>query len=104
MPMNVRTGYVLIARGLTAGLRVVRGAVRAAVRALAGDARGALAEAAGGLIAPAAQVYGAARLLVADALDAAQPLAEAGELQMPRAAFAPQGAQAGRRNGVAGRS
>ena len=53
---NILTGYFLSAGGLTAGLRVVRGAVRGAGRALAGDPRGALAEAAGGLVAPAVQV------------------------------------------------
>ena len=62
--MTILTGYFLSAGGLTAGLRVVRGAVRGAGRALAGDARGALAEAAGGLIAPAAQVSREARLLI----------------------------------------
>ena len=77
--MNILTGYLLVTGGLTGGLRVVRGVVRGAGRALAGDARGALAEAAGGLIAPGAQVSREARLLVTDALEAAQALTDGGE-------------------------
>jgi hypothetical protein len=100
--MNILTGYLLVAGGLTAGLRVVRGVVRGACRALAGDARGALAEAAGGLIASAVGAYREAGLLVTDALDAAQALTDGGEPEAPTA-FPPLGARAGRRNGVAGR-
>src|SRR5262245_10173708 len=55
--MNILTGYLVIAGGLTAGLRVVRGVVRGTARALAGDHRGALAEAAGGRVAPAVEAY-----------------------------------------------
>jgi hypothetical protein len=68
---------------------------------LAGDARGALAEAAGSLVAPAVEAYREAGLLVTDALDAAQALTD-GEPHMPFA-FRPQAAWAGRRNGVVGR-
>ena len=98
---NILTGYFLIAGGLTAGLRVVRGAVRGAGRALAGDARGALAEAAGGLIAPGAQVSREARLLVADALEAAEALTDGADQEAP-AAFTPRTAWAGRRYAVPG--
>jgi hypothetical protein len=97
--MTILTGYFLIAGGLTAGLRAARGVVRGTGRALAGDPRGALAEAAGGLIAPAAQVYREARLLVADALEAAEALSDGGGQESP-AAFIPAGAWARRRHGV----
>ena len=97
--MNILTGYLLVTGGLTAGLRVVRGVARGAGRALAGDARGALAEAAGGLIAPAAQVCREARLLTADALEAAEALAYGAEQEAP-AAFTTQNAWAGGRHGV----
>jgi hypothetical protein len=80
--MTILTGYFLSAGGLSAGLRVTRGLVRGTGRALAGDPRGALAEAAGGLIAPAVQVYREAGLLIADALSAAGGLL-AGEVQSP---------------------
>ena len=99
---NILTGYFLSAGGLSAGLRVTRGLVRSAGRALAGDPRGALAEAAGGLIAPAVQVYREASLLIADALEAAQALTDGGEREAP-AAFTPRNAWSGRRNGVPGR-
>ena len=99
--MNILTGYLVIAGGLTAGLRVVRGVVRGTARALTGDARGALAEAAGGLVAPAVEAYREAGLLVTDALDAAQALTDGGDLET--AAFPPRGAWAGRCNGVARR-
>ena len=79
---NILTGYFLSAGGLSAGLRVTRGLVRSTGRALAGDPRGALAEAAGGLVAPAVQVYREAGLLIADALSAAGGLL-AGEVQSP---------------------
>ena len=99
--MTILTGYFLSAGGLTAGLRVTRGLVRSAGRALAGDPRGALAEAAGGLVAPAVQVYREAGLLIADALEAAEALTDGADQEAP-AAFTPQNAWAGRRNGVPG--
>ena len=61
----------------------------------------ALGEAAGGLIARAAQVYGEARRLIADALEAAQALTDGGD-QEPPAAFTPRNAWVGRRNRVPG--
>ena len=100
--MTILTGYFLSAGGLTAGLRVTRGLVRGTGRALAGDPRGALAEAAGGLIAPAAQVSREARLLVADALEAAEALTDGGDQEAP-AAFTPRNAWSGRRYGAPGR-
>jgi hypothetical protein len=96
---DILTGYLLVTGGLTGGLRVVRGVVRGASRALAGDARGALAEAAGGLLAPAVGVYREAGLLIADALEAAEALTAGGGREAP-AAFTPRNAWAGRRDGV----
>jgi hypothetical protein len=98
---DILTGYFLSAGGLTAGLRAARGVVRGIGRALAGDPRGALAEAAGGLIAPAAQVSREARLLIADALEAAEALTDGGDQEAP-AAFTTRNAWAGRRYGAPG--
>ncbi len=51
--IGVLSTYLAVAGGIAAGAQVGRGITRGAFRLLQGDPRGALAEAAGGLAAPA---------------------------------------------------
>ncbi len=51
--IGVLTTYLAVAGGIAAGAQVGRGITRGVFRLLHGDPRGALAEAAGGLAAPA---------------------------------------------------
>ncbi len=51
--IGVLSTYVAVAGGIAAGAQVGRGITRGVFRLLQGDPRGALAEAAGGLAAPA---------------------------------------------------
>ncbi len=51
--IGVLTTYLAVAGGIAAGAQVGRGITRGVLRLLHGDPRGALAEAAGGLAAPA---------------------------------------------------
>src|SRR5262245_34159721 len=67
-------GYLAVAGTLSAGLQVARGVVRGTGCLLAGDPRGALAQVAGGLLAPARQVYAEAGRLALDVFVAAPAL------------------------------
>jgi hypothetical protein len=49
--------YLVVTGGVSAGLQVTRGLVRASGRLLQGEPRAALGEALGGLAAPALRVY-----------------------------------------------
>jgi hypothetical protein len=55
--MSFLTAYVVVAGTFTAGVQVARGVVRGAGKLIAGDTRGALAEAAAGAVAPVMSVY-----------------------------------------------
>jgi hypothetical protein len=66
--------YLAVTGGLSAGMQVSRGLVRAAGRLLEGEPRAALAEAVGGVLAPAQRVVGEAICLGIEAWAAAQAL------------------------------
>jgi hypothetical protein len=72
--MHFFVAYLTVTGGLAAGLQVSRGLVRAAGRLLEGEPRAALAEALGGVVAPAQRVVGEAICLGIDAWAAAQTL------------------------------
>jgi hypothetical protein len=63
--------YLVVTGGVSAGLQVTRGLVRASGRLLHGQPRAALGEALGGLAAPALRVYTEAVRLGGDVWDAA---------------------------------
>jgi hypothetical protein len=73
--------YLAIAGGVSAGLQVTRGVVRGAGRLIAGDPLGALAEVAGGLAAPACQVYREGAKLAIDVFNAAQAIVDGSDAQ-----------------------
>jgi len=50
--MGLLATYAALVGGFTAGVQMVRGFVRGAAKLIEGDVRGALAEAAGGFLAP----------------------------------------------------
>ncbi len=63
--------YLVVTGGVSAGLQVTRGLVRATGQLLQGQPRAALGEALGGLAAPALRVYTEAARLGSDVWDAA---------------------------------
>jgi hypothetical protein len=67
---------MMLVGAFTAGVQVVRGVVRAGGLLVAGDPRGALAQAAGGLAAPLVSAYTQLCRLGEDACHAAHALAE----------------------------
>jgi hypothetical protein len=77
--MHVFAVYLAVTGGLSAGMQVSRGLVRAAERLFEGEPRAALAEAVGGVLAPAQRVVGEAICLGLDAWAAAQALTGSGE-------------------------
>lgn len=96
--MHFFAAYLMVVGGFSAGLQVTRSVVRGAGRMLAGDPRGALFEAAAGVVAPVAQVYREVGKLTFDVMVAAQALTDdAPDPDM----LAPEAAWTHRRNGVA---
>jgi hypothetical protein len=92
--MQILAAYLVVAGGISASLQVARGMVRGTGRLLAGDPRGALGEVAGGLLAPAAQVYKEVGKRTIDVIVAAQALTNDTEEPTPEGVWAQQ------RNGV----
>ena len=76
--MHYFLGYLMVVGGVSAGLQVTRGVVRGAGRLLGGDARGALAEVAGGVAAPVRTVCHEACKLAADVFIAATAISGGG--------------------------
>jgi hypothetical protein len=97
--MDFALGYFMVAGGLAAGLQAARGVVRGCSKLVQGDARGAVAEVAGGLIAPAGRVFHEAGRLGLDVLACAAAIAgdqaeEAAPRGAPRVAPAQKGVAA----------
>ncbi len=74
--------YLVVTGGVSAGLQVTRGLVRATGQLLQGQPRAALGEALGGLAAPALRVYTEAVRLGGDVWDAAWGIAADGDESM----------------------
>ena len=82
---SIFVGYLAVTGGITAGLQVARGLVRASARVVEGDRKAALAEAVGGFVAPVTTALAQGLCLGHDALAAARALV--GEPDLPHEMF-----------------
>jgi hypothetical protein len=81
--MQLFMAYLVVTGTMAASLQVSRGFVRAAGRLMEGEPRAALAEAVGGVAAPAQRVVGEVLCLGLDAWVAARAINGQGEAPVP---------------------
>jgi hypothetical protein len=90
--MEIIWGYFVVTGTVAAALQAARGLVRGCAKLLQGDGRGAVAEVAGGLVAPACRAANEAGKLAQDALACAWAIAADSEKEKTQPCPAPRGA------------